>query len=477
MADHALISRESPVAVITPAAIPIDFYYPGLSLQQILSILWARRRLSASILLTVLSLTAVLLVVWPRTYTAIVTLMVNYEVDDPLNGKELPLGQVGSYIATQVELMQTPEVLLAVVDRLNLTQDRNYAHDYPGDQGSLREWVAAKLSKNLTIYQGQMGSQLIYVKYSADHAIEAARIANMVADVYMEQDLARSTGPPGDRAKRYAQQLEELKAKVEQAQQAVTAFQQRHGVIDQFDKGSVDAALLATLEARLLEAQNERRVAEGRASADQSVSDQVLSSPEVQSLKTQLATQETQLAHLNSLYYPRYPEIVDLKSQIEVTQRSLVTALKSYSGNAFAGLGVARRLEASLEQAVAEQRSKLALGGELHDQAAKYLLELDSASTVYRRALEGYDQIMFASAGHYTNVTLVSRATPPVKATHPRVLFGLALGGLAAVLLGLGMPLGYELLNRRVRCRDDLERHHRLPVLIEFPKYVAGADA
>src|SRR5579862_6334051 len=133
MADHPLVSRDSPVAVVTPA-IPVDFYSPGLSIPQIFSILWAHRGLGAATFLAVLTLTAVLLGVWPRTYTAIVTLMVNYEVNDPLNGKELPLGQVGSYIATQVELMQTPEVLLAVVDRLHLTEDRDYAHDYPGDQ-------------------------------------------------------------------------------------------------------------------------------------------------------------------------------------------------------------------------------------------------------------------------------------------------------------------------------------------------------
>jgi hypothetical protein len=35
-------------------------------------------------------------------------------------------------------------------------------------------------------------------------------------------------------------------------------------------------------------------------------------------------------------------------------------------------------------------------------------------------------------------------------------------------VLGLGIPLGYELFNRRVRCRDDLERHHGIPVLAEF---------
>ena len=35
-------------------------------------------------------------------------------------------------------------------------------------------------------------------------------------------------------------------------------------------------------------------------------------------------------------------------------------------------------------------------------------------------------------------------------------------------MLGLGLPLLYELLNRRVRCRDDVERDHGIPVLIEL---------
>jgi len=37
------------------------------------------------------------------------------------------------------------------------------------------------------------------------------------------------------------------------------------------------------------------------------------------------------------------------------------------------------------------------------------------------------------------------------------------------VALGVTGPLFYELLvKRRVRCRDDLERNHGIPVLAEF---------
>ena len=462
-----MVSREAPVSLLTPV-IPLNFVYPGLSLAQILSIVKAYRKVSLIILLVVLSITALVMALWPRTYTATVTLMVNYEVNDPLNGKELPVGQVSSYIATQVELMQTPEVLLAVVDRLKLTQNKDYARGYGGDTGTLREWVAKKLSKNLAIYQGQLGSQLIYVTYSANNPMEAARVANTVAEVYKEQDYLRSTGPPGERTKRYAEQLNELKSKVDHAQKQVTAFHQRNDLIDEGNKTNVDVVLLATLEGRLLEAQNARRAAEARASGDQSVNDQVLSSTLVQSLKTQLATQESRLAQLNTTYAPQHPDVMELQAQITATRHSLASVLQSYSANALAAVSMARRLEQNLRQAVAEQRAKVLAKGRLHDEAAKYLLELESTQTVYKRALEGYDQIMFASGGHYTNVSFVSRATPPVKASKPKILTGLLLGVMAAGVLGLGVPLGYELFNRRVRCRDDIERHHGIPVLVEF---------
>src|SRR4029077_2350144 len=141
----------------------------------------------------------------------------------------------------------TPEVLSTVVDRLKLTRNKEYVRGYSSDSGTLRDWAAKELGRNLSIYQGQMGSQLIYVAYSAREPIEAAQVANAVAEVYKEQDYARSTGPPGERTKRYAQQLGELKGKVDQAQREVTAFHQRNALINEGSKTNVDVALLENL--------------------------------------------------------------------------------------------------------------------------------------------------------------------------------------------------------------------------------------
>jgi hypothetical protein len=48
------------------------------------------------------------------------------------------------------------------------------------------------------------------------------------------------------------------------------------------------------------------------------------------------------------------------------------------------------------------------------------------------------------------------------------VLIDLLLGSVGAIILGLLGPVAYELFNRRVRCRDDLERDHGIPVLLDF---------
>jgi len=465
--DLTVLLAAAPASV-GRATIPGNYVHPGLSLVQVWSIIWAYRLVIALIVAAFLALTALVVAFLPRTYSATATLMVSYDVNDPLNGKDFPTGLLGSYIATQIELIQSPEVLLPVVDRLNLTTKDDYTAGYGGDGSTLREWAASRLSKNLAIYQGPFASQLIHVRYSATNAAEAAQVANAVADVYMAQDVVRSTNPATQRAKRYAEQLEKLKNKVISAQTEATAFHQSNSLIESGSTADVDTTLLTSLEQQLMEAQNASRVAEARMSGDQSVGDLVLASPLIQSLKTQIAAQQVRLAEMELLFLPKHPLVLEMNSQIRANRAALAAETRRYSRNASATLGAARQLVEKLQTAVDDQRGRVLAVSKLRDDAAKYQLELESTQAVYKRALEGYDQVMFASSGRYTNVDVVSRARAPVKATQPRVLVDLLVGCIGAGLLGLLGPLAYELFNRRVRCRDDLERDHGVPVLVDF---------
>jgi uncharacterized protein involved in exopolysaccharide biosynthesis len=449
------------------AYVPLSVLGEGLSTAQITSILWARRRLSFIIFVVVIALTAAVLTFWPRTYTGEATLMVNYEVNDPQAGKDLPIGQVGSYISTQVELLQSPGVILETVDRLDLTRNSEYERGYSTSSGTLRDWVASKVKKNLSVYQGQLGSQLIYVAYSATKPEEAARVANTIVDVYREQDHLRSSEPVEDRARRYAQQLEDLKNKVDEAQLAVTAFHQRNGAVEE-GKSSVDLSLLANLEGRLVEAQTSLRLAQARVESNAAVSDPVLASNHVQNLKTQIATLEIRLGQLKRMYTPNYPDIREVQAQLADSRRLLTELVMNYSANATAAVRSAQRLEATLTAAVEEQRTRMLAQVRLRDEAAKHMLELEAAQAVYKRALNTYDQFLLARLRPHNNVGLVSQATVPVKASRPKVLYGALAGFMAAAVLSLSLPMLLEFVGRRVRCRDDLERPHSIPVLAEF---------
>ena len=450
--------------------IPQSFSHPGLSLAQIFSIVSAYRKKSLIIAATVLTLAAIVIKLLPKTYTSTGTLMMNYEINDPLGGKEFPIGLLGSYIATQMEIMQSSEVLLPTIDALNLTRDEEFTSGFDGDPGKLRDWVKGNLVKSLIIEQGKYGSQLIYITAASKNPVKAAQIANTLADVYLSQQLQRVNDPATDRAVRYAAQLADLKGKVTAAQDKVTEFRQRTGITEiQVSNTDMEESLLTSLEQRHQDAQNLRRNAEVKQNGNQSVSGEVIASQLVQGLKTQLATQQSQLAQARTTLGPNHPKVVELVSQIEATQRSINSEIGTYTRGSASELTAAQLLEKKMAAAVADQRTKVLSVRKFQDEGAKLLLELESAQTVYKRSLEGYDQIMAAAGGKYSNVNLVSRAQVPLEAARPKKVKLLIGGAFAALLCGLLGPLAYELiLNRRVRCRDDLERDLGVSVLAEF---------
>jgi uncharacterized protein involved in exopolysaccharide biosynthesis len=433
---------------------------PGLSALQIFSIVRAYAWQTLVIVGVISVLTAGLIKMMPKTYTATATLMVSPEGNDPLATNQANATPLFNYMSTESQLMLSAEVLLPLIDKLNLAQDKNYTAGYAGDGSTLRDYIRE--------------NQLIYISASARNPQLAAQIANTLADVYLNQQRGRVSGPASERAKRYALELAELKDKVRVAQDQVTAFRQRTGVTNTTEKNNnVEQALLGSLQAQLQDASNARRAAEVKAAAEQSATS-AAGTPAVQSMKALLNTQQTQLAQLRTTYGAQHPKVMELESQIHATQRNLDVEMHGVAATNSADLMAAQQLEAKMRVAVEEQRNKVLGVNKLQDDGTKYELELESAQSVYKRALDGYDQIMFASGAHSANISVVSAAVPPQKVTKPNKPKLLLMGIMAGIFVGLLAPLLYELfVNRRIRTRDDFERSFNIPVLIEFDRIVS----
>jgi succinoglycan biosynthesis transport protein ExoP len=454
------------IAVALPepnlAIIPEQVSHHGMSVAQFAAILLAYWKQIAVITVVFTSLGAVTIKFLPKTYTATSTLIVNSDLKDPLAGRDFPVEMIASYVSTQIELMTSPIVLLPAIDRLKLMDDKNFTAGFSGNGDALREFVQKNLALSLQVQRGT-GGQLLYVSASAKSAAQAADIANAVADVYLEQDRRRLNNPAGERAQRYTEELAELREKATIAQDKVTAFRHENGIGDMNSASAgTEVQSLDTLHQHLLETQNLRRTLEAKQTGQKAPADETAGSAV---LDTQLA----QLAQLSGTYGPRHPKVRELNAQIALTRQSLANANHATSASMDAELARTKELERKYIQAVAEQEAKVLKLRQAQDEGSKLVLELESAKSVYKQALDGFDQIMFQAVATHANVSIVNRAVPPLRASKPNKIKLMLMALVAGLGLGVGIPLGYGLLiARRLRCRDDVERDFGIAVLAQL---------
>jgi succinoglycan biosynthesis transport protein ExoP len=447
----------------------------GFSIPQIIAIVRAYWKQSLMIWLGFALVSAIGIKFLPKTYTAIATLIVDTNQKDVLAGQEFPVNLLNNYVATQTELMQGPATLLPVVDKLHLTEDTKLTSGYHGDAAGLRDYTARSLASDLQVDTGR-GGQLLYVNASADDPVKAANIANTVTDVYQEQERSRLNVPAGERARHYREQMEELRGKVAAAQERIAAFRQARGITDiaasaDAENPDTETQALNSLETHLLDAQNERRSLEAKLAGNRSSTDEAMSSQQVQNLQGELRTLQAQKAQLSAIYGAQHPKLVEVNSRIQGVQQALNSEVSKLGDNNVTQLQRAKSLEEKYTKAVEEQRLKVLKLRDVQGEGGKLVLELESAQAQYKKALDGLDQMMFASAGDYTNVNVVSRATPPSKASKPNKIKLMALALLAGLAAGIGIPFLYELfLNRRLRHRDDMEKTLGIPVLMQFDR-------
>lgn len=462
----ALPSQMDPNGAMGLPPDPLE-QHGGMSLAQVMAMLRARWKPMVIVAMTVIIAGTVVIKFLPKTFTATATLIVDSDVKDPLAGRDFPVEMIANYVSTQIELMTSPIVLGPVIDRLKLTEDREFTGGFTGSPEALRETVQKNLAAGLMVDRG-IGGQLLYVSASAKTAVRAAEIANAVADTFLEQDRLRRNGPARERAQRYSEELGELRNKASIAQDKVTEFRREHDIDDMSGTTDSEVQALQTLQQRLLETQNMRRSLESKTAG--AAASQTPASGSAQTLRAQLQNQLAELEELKNTYGPQHPRIREVETKIAATRQSL--------GDEERGIASARELERKYTAAVAEQEAKVHKLREAQDEGSKLLLELESAKAVYKQALDGFDQIMFQAVGNHANVSIVSHAVAPLKASKPNKLKLLLMTLVAGFGLGVVVPLAYELfIDRRLRCRDDMEREFGIPVLAQLDAVPALALA
>jgi len=177
-----------------------------MSLNQLFTILKARRWIVLTTLAVVVVVAVAVSALLPTRWMASASVLLEWKGADPTSGM-LVSGQTRpEHLATQVEIIQSRNVALKVVEALKLDESQRLQkawRDATQGRGSLKVWIADRLLANLNA-DPVRASSVVSINYSGTDPASAAAIANAFAESYaytnveLQQDSARRAG--GDAA-------------------------------------------------------------------------------------------------------------------------------------------------------------------------------------------------------------------------------------------------------------------------------------
>ena len=158
-----------------------------MRLSQLMRILWVHRSMALSIMVLVLAIAVAASLLLPKKYTGEAAVVVDARSIDPLAQQGAMTAQLAStYVSTQVDVIESHNVALKVVDRMKLATDPAILEkfqDKTGGVGSIRDWAAEEILKSLTVKPSR-DSNVIFIAFTSKSPQAAADIANAFAEEY-----------------------------------------------------------------------------------------------------------------------------------------------------------------------------------------------------------------------------------------------------------------------------------------------------
>jgi len=442
-----------------------------MNLRQFLMLLRARRRLILSTLFATVLLALGWSLIQSKTYTATASVLLNYKGVDPLTGLTMPGQLLPGYMATQIDIISSKNVALRVVDRLRLASSPAVIAQFQEateGNGTVRDWLADLLLRRLDIKPARESSVVEISFKGADPAFSAA-VANAFAEEYQNATVQLKTEPMKKAASYFNEQTKQLRDNVEAAQARLSKYQQEKGIVS-LDNNRVDVELLrlndlstqlVAAQAAALEATSRERMAGGGAAS----SPDVTNNPLVQNLRVALAAAEAKLAESAARYGSNHPQYQAARAEVEKMRSDLNAALGTVSRSVGGNAQVLRQREEQLREAVAAQKTRVLELNRTRDELGVLLKDLDSAQRAFDAASGRFSQTRIEAQAEQSDIAVLNPAVAPAEPSGPRVLLNTLVAILLGTVLGLGLALLLELLQRPVRSGGDMQELLGIPVL------------
>ena len=449
-----------------------------------LLILRKHQWLILSFMLAVVSITAIGTFRMQPVYVATSRIEIDRENSNilPFQNTDDYMVDLENYIETQSKILTSETLALQTIRSGILSGQTDFSSDPPASDALATGSLAnLKPPPELGAFLGSLSvkrvpnSRLMDVSFESTNPLQAAQIVNAHIKNYVEQNF-QSRYEATTRASTWlTDQLNELKIRVEKAEDARIAYERQNQIWALDDKQNVTTQRLADLNRQWTDAQSERMrkqsLFEFAKAGDVDSVPQIRDNSAVQDLLRKRAEVYAQFTDASSQYGPNFPKVQRLQSQLKELDAAADKEKRAVVARLESEYAEARQREQLLSQALDQQKAEVNQMSERMVQYGILKREAEANKALYDGLLTKLKEARISAGLRSSNIRVVDPAMIPTYPARPAKTRNITLSFLVGLVGGIGLALLREYMDNTVKSPDDIEALVRLPSLAVVPAF------
>jgi succinoglycan biosynthesis transport protein ExoP len=463
-----------------------------------------RRQFSiiALVTLAVLALVGAYLFTAAPSYTAEATMVIDTRKlqmfqQQPTSGGDLSVDS--ATVDSQVEILKSENVILAVIRKLHLTDDPEFtgraggsifstaiglvrsavnllSGGEPPSSFEVERQAVETFEKQLVVKRLGL-TYVISVSFRSLDPDRAAKIANALVESYIDDQLEAKYQTTRRAGLWLQDRIKDLRQKASEAEQAVVSFKEKNNIVETGGRLTTEQQLAEVnsqfVQARATTAEAKARFDRIQEIIHQEIPDATVTDTLKNDVITKLRQQYLDYAQKEADWSARYGKnhqaAVNLRNQMQQVRKAVIDELKRIAEGYRSDYEIAKVREESIQKSMSEAVAQ----SQTASQAQLTLRDLESSAQTARALhdnfLQRYMEAVQQQSFPITEARSISPASRPLRKSHPRSTLILLMGTAGGILLGAGFAFLRDQLDRVFRSSGQVEEVLRLDCLSILP--------
>jgi succinoglycan biosynthesis transport protein ExoP len=372
------------------------------------------------------------------------------------------------FVQTQLEVMRSRSMMEAVLERY---AELGYT-DLPTDLAGVR---ALQTMLEVTPRQG---TELLDLSITSENSEKSAILANLVAEVYREQNLEGLRDSAREAKEWLGEQITEYRTRIDESTQRMVEYQGANDLADVEEPTSSLSARMDSLNQALAELntervllettvwQHEKMLAEGKYEELA----KALNTTLVSALTSHYADAVTNFAQISARYGPQVNEYKQSRAELDSIESELKAEVERSIAAERKQLTLVRSKEHNLKQEITGGKGQMLDSQGKEEQYGKLKVDLERAKEFYVRLNQRNDELDLQSRTQLNNVRIIDPARANSRPVEPNVPLNVAAAIMAGFIGGIGLGLVREYVDDTISSPLEVQTFLRVPFLGMIPK-------